>query len=309
MLAPSVERAYGPAHDFGVAARDRYPSYIEFLASRTGVTVPLNRLGILQVALSEQGIKGLRKNAFESAIWLDSKELHDLEPALSHALGAMLNPDDGAVDNVALLNTLRRLASASDGIETLQDIVTAIDAGTDSCSIVTHTGATHRVQRVVLAAGAWVGQIAGSRLASAVTPARGQLISYPSSPLRHVAYGPRGYVVPRGADTIGGATMESVGFDAGTTSEGIRKVRAASEEICPGLLRTPETRSWAGLRPVTPDLLPILGIDPKLPSLIYACGHSRNGVLMAPLTGDIIADLVTGTPLSHDLSQFRPDRF
>jgi glycine/D-amino acid oxidase-like deaminating enzyme len=103
--------------------------------------------------------------------------------------------------------------------------------------------------------------------------------------------------------------MENVGFDTATTSEGVQKVRSAAEEICPSLSRSNATRSWAGLRPVTPDMLPILGPDPEHQSLIYACGHSRNGVLMAPLTGDLIADLVTGTPLSFDLSQFRPGRF
>lgn len=103
--------------------------------------------------------------------------------------------------------------------------------------------------------------------------------------------------------------MEDVGFDASTTKEGVEKVRSAAEEICPSLSRSKTTRSWAGLRPVTPDLLPILGPDPEYPSIIYACGHSRNGVLMAPLTGDLIADLVTATPLSLDLAQFRPGRF
>ncbi|MFL5609850.1 MAG: NAD(P)/FAD-dependent oxidoreductase, partial [Gemmatimonadaceae bacterium] len=103
--------------------------------------------------------------------------------------------------------------------------------------------------------------------------------------------------------------MESVGFDATTTASGIKKVRAAAEEICPTLADSPTPEAWAGLRPVTPDMLPILGADPDHPSVIYACGHSRNGVLMAPLTGDLIADLVTESPLSHDLSQFRPDRF
>ncbi|HEX9248620.1 MAG TPA: FAD-dependent oxidoreductase, partial [Gemmatimonadaceae bacterium] len=141
------------------------------------------------------------------------------------------------------------------------------------------------------------------------TPARGQLVSYSASPLRHVAYGPRGYVVPRGDLTIGGTTMENVGFDSNTTTAGLKKVRAASEEICPGLAFAPTADAWAGLRPVTPDMLPILGPDPENPSLIYACGHSRNGVLMAPLTGDLIADLVTESPLSRDLSQFRADRF
>jgi glycine oxidase len=103
--------------------------------------------------------------------------------------------------------------------------------------------------------------------------------------------------------------MENVGFDSNTTTSGVRRVRAASEEICPSLAAVDLTEAWAGLRPVTPDMLPILGRDPDEPSLVYACGHSRNGVLMAPLTGDLIADLVTESPLSHDLSQFRPDRF
>ena len=103
--------------------------------------------------------------------------------------------------------------------------------------------------------------------------------------------------------------MESVGFDTSTTPEGVRKVRVASEEICPRLSASDHPTAWAGLRPVTPDMLPILGADPERPSLLYACGHSRNGVLLAPLSGDIVADLVTGTPLSHDLAQFRPDRF
>jgi glycine/D-amino acid oxidase-like deaminating enzyme len=103
--------------------------------------------------------------------------------------------------------------------------------------------------------------------------------------------------------------MEDVGFDASTTASGVKKIRVAAEEICPVLASTTTTQAWAGLRPVTPDLLPIIGPDPKHPSLVYACGHSRNGVLMAPLTGDLIADLVTESPLSHDLSQFRPERF
>jgi len=309
MLAPSVERASGPAHDFGIAARDRYPSYVEFLAERTGITVPLNRLGILQVALSAKGIKGLKKSALATSRWLDSRELTELEPALSHGVGAMFNPDDGAVDNVSLLDALQQLVASSDRIECVQDAVMAIDARSDSCKVTTTSQANRAARHVVLAAGAWAGQISGARFARAVQPARGQLVSYSSTPLRHVAYGPRGYIVPRGDHTVGGSTMESVGFDTATTPEGVKKVRAASEEICPRLAVSAQTKAWAGLRPVTPDMLPMIGVDPEYPSLIYACGHSRNGVLMAPLTGDIVADLVTGTPLSRDLAQFRPDRF
>ncbi len=309
MLAPSVEGSSGPAHDFGIAARDRYPSYVDFLADRIGITVPLNRLGILQVALSAKGIKGLKKTALSTSRWLDAKELAELEPALSHGVGAMFNPDDGAVDNVVLLDASQRLVSSSDRVEIVEDEVIAIDPRSDGCAVKTASRTSYSGDHLVLAAGAWAGQIPGARFARAVAPARGQLVSYSSSPLRHVAYGPRGYVVPRGDYTIGGTTMENVGFDASTTREGEKKVRAASEEICPRLAVSERTNPWAGLRPVTPDMLPILGPDPERPSLIYACGHSRNGVLMAPLTGDIIADLVTGAPLSHDLSQFRAARF
>lgn len=309
MLAPSVERATGAAHVFAIAARDRYPSYIEFLAEQTGITVPLNRLGILQVALSEKGVKGLKKTALPPTRWLDEKELREAEPSLTHALGAMLNPDDGAVDNTILLTALNRLCDANDRVKRVCAAVTGVSAGSDSCTVVMATGEQRAARRVVLAAGAWSGQIAGARFAQNVQPARGQLVSYGSAPLRHVAYGPRGYIVPRGRTTIGGSTMENAGFISETTAAGIEKVRTAAEEICPPLGAEPPISAWAGLRPVTPDMLPIIGPDPEHPSLLYACGHSRNGVLMAPLTGDLIADLVTESPLSHDLSQFRPDRF
>ncbi|HEV7838874.1 MAG TPA: FAD-dependent oxidoreductase, partial [Gemmatimonadaceae bacterium] len=189
------------------------------------------------------------------------------------------------------------------------DSVVSVTPTVDSCAVRTRSGSTYSARRVVIAAGAWAGQIDGAPFARVVAPSRGQLVSYPGTPLRHVAYGPSGYVVPRGDATIGGSTMENAGFDASTTEAGVAKVRAAAEEICPALAGSIGTTSWAGLRPVTPDLLPIIGPDPSHESLLYACGHSRNGVLMAPLTGDIIADLVTATPLSYELKQFRPDRF
>jgi glycine oxidase len=219
------------------------------------------------------------------------------------------SPDDGAAANTILVAALEAQCAASARNTRVAGAVISIDSKQDSCTVGTESGDRYNGRRVIIAAGAWAGQISGARFARAVIPARGQLVSYSTSPLRHVAYGPSGYVVPRGDLTIGGSTMENVGFDAITTPDGVRKVRAAAEEICPTLTSSRETRAWAGLRPVTPDMLPILGPDPEQPSILYACGHSRNGVLMAPLTGDLMADLVTESPLSHDLAQFRPDRF
>lgn len=310
MLAPSVERAAGPAHDFAVAARDRYPAYVEDLAEQTGIRVPLNRLGILQVALTSAGVKGLQKTAFPGTEWLDRNQLAEAEPTLGHALGAMLNPEDGAVDNVTLMRALGALADQLPAITRLQDTVTRVRRDGPRPSVQLASGKTMESAYVVVAGGAWSSLIEGIPLAGAVTPARGQLIAYDAIGLRHVVYGPRGYLVPRvNLQTVAGSTMENVGFDSTTSEAGLARIRAASEEIAPALSIAPVQSSWAGLRPVTPDLLPILGEDPEWPSVIYACGHSRNGILLAPLTGDIVASMLAGEPLAHDLSQFRPDRF
>jgi glycine oxidase len=309
MLAPSVERAVGPAHDFAILARDRYPAYIEDLAEQTGIRVPLNRLGILQVALTSAGVKGLQKTAFPSAEWIDRSELAEAEPTLGHALGAMLNPDDGAVDNVTLMRALAALADQLPAITRLQDTVTRVKRNGNP-GVELASGKFMKSAHVVIAGGAWSSLIEGIPFARAVTPIRGQLIAYDAIGLRHVVYGPRGYLVPRvNLQTVAGSTMENVGFDSTTSEEGLARIRAASEEIAPALSIAPVQTSWAGLRPVTPDLLPILGKDPEWPSVIYACGHSRNGILLAPLTGDIVASMLAGEPVTHDLSQFRPDRF
>jgi glycine oxidase len=309
MLAPSVERPTAEVDEFGIASRDRFPSYLESLAERTGIEVSLNRRGILQIALSEKGIKGLRRSASPGSSWLDRNALVSLEPALSHALGAVHNPLDGSVDNVVLADALASAATASDRITILRERITAIATEADGALATTAGGTRVSAKRIVIAAGAWSGTIEGAPLGRAVVPIKGQLVEFERSTLSHVVYGPRGYLVPRGGSAIAGSTTERTGFESSTTHEGIAKVSSAATEICPGFDKQPARRAWAGLRPVTPDGRPLIGSDPEMPSVIYACGHGRNGILMAPLTGDLVADLVTGSPLRHDLVQFRPDRF
>ncbi|CAN5651126.1 glycine oxidase ThiO [soil metagenome] len=309
MLAPSVERAEGPAHDLALAARDRYPSYLDWLLERSGLSVPLNRLGILQVALSPAGVKGLRRAAGPGSEWLARDQLAALEPALSHALGALHSPHDGSVDNVLLLDALDALLSRSPLVRRIEARVTAVAPTATGVTVTDGTGTRYDAGHVVIAAGAWSGQIDGARCARAVEPVRGQLVSYGVAPSRHTLYGPRGYLVPRGGSTIAGSTMERVGFASGTTDEGIARVSSAGTEICPALAAAPPVAAWSGLRPVTPDLLPLLGADPDEPRVVYATGHSRNGVLLAPLTADIVANLVFEDVLNFDISQYRPDRF
>ena len=309
MLAPSVERAEGAAHVLALAARDRYPSFLEWLHERSGISVPLNRLGILQVALSPAGVKGLRRSPNPGSHWLDREEVTALEPALSHALGAVYSPHDGCVDNVLLLNALDSLLSRAPLVRRIQARVTAIAATNESVSATDTAGTRYDGGHVVVAAGAWSGEIRGARLAGVVEPVRGQLVSYGAAPCRHTLYGPRGYLVPRENSTIAGSTMERVGFTPGTTAEGIAKVSSAGEEICPALASARPVSAWSGFRPVTPDLLPIVGPDPESPRIIYATGHSRNGVLLAPLTADIVTNLIFEDVLNLDISRYRPERF
>jgi glycine oxidase len=310
MLAPSVEKSEGPAHNFAIAARDAYPVYLEELADLVGIRVPLNRLGVLQVALSERGARGLQKTAPPTSSWIDRQELAHLEPTLGHAVGAVMNPDDGSVDNVILTAALTQLADSSRLITRHTGAVKKVEATDGRVRALLDDGSAIEGAQIVLAPGAWAGQIDGAPSLRHVTPLRGQLVSYPGIGLRHVTYGPRGYVVPRGTtSTIAGSTMENAGFDAVTTPEGLAKVQSAAEEIAPALGVTPPTSSWAGLRPVTPDMLPLLGPDPDRPEIVYACGHSRNGILLAVLTGQTVARLILNEPVEHDLSQFRPDRF
>lgn len=309
MLAPSIERAEGSAHGLGVAARDRYPSYVEWLHERTGVAVPLNRLGILQVAVSPAGVKGLQRAPNTGSQWLTREELIAEEPALSHALGAMYSPHDGCVDNVRLLESLDALLVGTSLVKRLRARATSVKTGESSVTVTDAAGTKHEAGHAVIAAGAWSSQIEGARYARFVEPVRGQLVAYAAAPCRHTLYGPRGYLVPRGDSTIAGSTTERVGFTPGTTDDGIAKITTAAEEICPALASRPPQAAWSGLRPVTPDLLPLVGPDPDAPRLLYATGHSRNGILLAPLTADIIAAMIFEDVLNLDVTQYHPGRF
>lgn len=309
MLAPSVERGDGPADEFGIAARDRYPAYVEWLRDRTGIAVPLNRAGIIQAAITEAGVRGLQRGMPAQAEWLDAKSLHSLEPSLGHALGGVYHAHDGATDNVLLHRALSALVESHARIEISRCGVTSISftpAVRAGCS----DGSTYSADRAVLATGAWVTTIAGLPRHVPVEPVRGQMISYDRQLVDRCIYGPTGYIVPRpDGRTLVGATSERVGFDPATTPEGIEKLKRTAAEILPMLAGLDPSSAWAGLRPMSADLHPILGIDPDEPRLLYATGHSRNGILMTPITGDCTAALLSGEPSAVDISTFSISRF
>jgi glycine oxidase len=306
LLAPSVEEV-SAAYAFALASRDRYPGYIDWLFERSGFHVGLNRKGVLEVALDEQEQATLAANARQSGEWLSASALSELEPALRHAAGAFYYVDDGAVDNVALLRAIAAVIEKHPRVKRVMETVVAIDPGASSVS----TGlSTLSARTIIIAAGAWTPGIAGLPRAIPVTPVRGQMISSSSAVVNRAAFGAGIYLVPRDTGwTVIGSTMERVGFDPTTTVRELTQLRHAATRLCPALEGSDMSEAWAGLRPVTPDLLPIIDRDPEFPQLIYACGHSRNGILMAPLTADCVAQLAVGERPAHDLSPFAITRF
>ena len=310
LLVPSLETNDGPSHRFAVAARDFYPAYVAELAALTYQNVALDRSGVLQVALDGADEARLRDSRSTTAEWVDAQTLRSIEPSLGHARGALLHANDGWVDNVLLLRALTHRVDSLPAVRRVDTRVISVSRRRERAEVRSSTGEMFSADILVLAAGAWVNQIAGLPRALPVSPVRGQMISYEAAPLRHAVYGPYGYLVPR-ADgrTLVGATMEYVGFDASVTDDALASLRDAATRTCPALAGARELAAWAGLRPVTPDFEPIIGRDPEWSTLLYACGHSRNGVLMAPLTAHCIASLAFGESPEFDVTPFRVERF
>jgi glycine oxidase len=135
------------------------------------------------------------------------------------------------------------------------------------------------------------------------------LVAWPSGAIPTVLFGPEGYIVPREDGAVLGSTMEKVGFDARTTEAGLAQVRRATSAILPALAQQPFQRTWAGLRPMTQDALPILGADPDVAGLVYSTGFGRNGILLGPLSGEIVRDLVLHGETKWDVTPYSIARF
>jgi glycine/D-amino acid oxidase-like deaminating enzyme len=124
-----------------------------------------------------------------------------------------------------------------------------------------------------------------------------------------ILYHEQGYVLARGGDAVIGSTMERAGFDARVTNEGLAQIFRGAVRLLPALLTQPVLRIWAGLRPVTPDGRPIVGPDPDVQHLWYATGHGRGGILLAALTAEVVADLLSNGTTDVDISALRVERF
>jgi len=317
MLAPQIEaRSEDPLLELGLAGRELYTALAAALQETTGVDIGLWREGIAWVAANETEASELRsKCAWQRqhshlSDWLDADEVKARWPWLGPTAGALWAAREGALEPERLVSALladaRRL-----GAELVQDAVTGIDQRGDRVVGVAGRRGRYAAGDVILAAGAWSGGVEGVPRPVAVVPVRGQMaaLPWPEGARRGIIYGHGCYLVARGDEAIAGSTMEYVGFRPEVTSAGLARIFAGVTALCPTLTTAAVKRTWAGLRPITPDGLPIIGAEPRLPGLWYATGHGRNGILLAGITGVIVRQLLAGEPTVEDIDAFAPTRF
>jgi glycine/D-amino acid oxidase-like deaminating enzyme len=309
LLAPSIAGLPESVRPTALEARDVYPRFLAMLRDRTDIEVPLDRQGILELAASESDLEQRAGRAGNAAVRLDARALAALEPAFAAHAGAMLHPHDGAVDNVTLMSALDVAVARHPRITRVTDEVASFDARGNLPAFRSRGGTRYASRRLLVAGGAWAGSLPGLPRPIPVRPVRGQLVRLEGLPIRHVTHMADGYLVPRTGAVIVGATSEETGFECHTTPRGLATLRAIATRAVPVLSHAPVADHWAGLRPITPDGLPVYGPDPIVPSLFYACGLSRNGILLAPWAADQLAALLAGGASTASLAPFRVERF
>ena len=319
MVAPQAETAEdSPLLELALRGRDHHLALAPALEAETGLSVDLACRGLIELAFTDEDLRRLEaRRAWQTrrglaAEALGPAEVRDSEPNVNPAVcGGLYIPGDRCVDNVRLVRALAASAVARGASIVTGRPVTGLVVERGAVAGVQAATEVFRAPVVINAMGAWASQLAGDPLPPPVEPVRGHIVAFDMAPalLRHVVCSPRGYLVPR-ADgrTLAGSTTERAGFDKIVTAAGLGTVLAIALEIAPILGDVRVADSWAGLRPGTPDGLPVIGPG-ALPGLFHAAGLYRNGILMGPLVGEIVAGLVRGLASPVDLAPFSIMRF
>jgi glycine oxidase len=266
--------------------------------------------GLIEIARGAAEVAELAARHSSGARRIGTAELTIIEPAVADADAAWMHDRDGWMDPASIVEALYDALARSPAFTVVTSEVVRIDRGARP-ALHLADGSVRRASRVVVAAGAWSAAIGGLRPLP-VEPARGQLLRVRSDlRLTHGIAGAAGYLVPRADGTIVvGSTLERVGFAPHTTRDGLAALSGILTALSPGIARSAvPLDSWAGLRPMTPDRLPIIGPDPECPTVVYATGHGKNGLLLTPLTSNAVLNFLLDRGQSCDLTPFSPTRF
>ena len=320
MLSPQVG-ALKPDGFFDLCMRSRslYPEFLEDLTQLTSEPVEYNPEGTLCLALEGEPAADLDDWAtwqLRSGLNLEAvsrEDIHHIEPNVTRqAVRGILVHGDHQLDNRQLMKVLTTALRNSGA--TLRTGISVESLTTEKGSVigVQANGERYHAAKTVVAAGSWSGNLLVSLgLILPTTPARGQMIAFKGSgrPIRRTVHTNKIYVVPRcDGRVLAGATVEYAGFDKRVTPDEIEALGCAAYEAVPMLREFEIVEKWAGLRPDTPDHLPILG-QSGIPGLVLATGHFRSGILLAPVTAELISNLILSGEESPELRPFDIARF
>lgn len=307
----------------GRESQARWPAFAAELLEVSGIDVELRPEGTLLLALTADDQARLgHQLVFQQKLglplhWISAAETRRREPHLAGKLaGAVFSPEDTQVDNRKLVAALRVAAEAAGASITEYRAVSAISSrGGRVDGIVLADGSKVAADVVVLAAGAWSRSIDGldPQLRPPVRPIKGQMLALRTDPaaplLTHVVWAPGAYLVPRrDGRLLVGATVEEKGYDSSLTAGGMLSLLEAAWRAVPAIEDLPIDEMWVGHRPGSRDDAPILGAGP-IDGLIYATGHHRNGILLAPITADTIARLALDDVVDAAIRPFGIERF
>lgn len=308
MLLPQVETdAQDDFFALACQSRDLYPSFAAALNEETGIDIELDTTGTLYLALTEHDREEIEKRynwqsrAGLPVEFLSAAAARELEPCISDSIrGALLFPNDIQVENRRLLSALANSVNKLGvDIVTQTNVDSLIVEGNRITGVQTSRGRIE-CSVAVVAAGSWTSFIKSSPPCKIpeIEPVRGQMVCLEAKPqlTRHVIYSPRGYLVPRrDGRLLAGSTSERVGFAKYVTAGGIATILRNALEISPAIANLPIVDTWAGLRPRAADDLPVLGRCDEIDGLFYATGHYRNGILLAPLTGELVSKAIVSS--------------
>ncbi len=319
LLTPSSPWKYPQGLvDLGFRSEAMYPDFIADLLEHTGIDSEYEVSGMLYpegagCSAAQVAEETTRRRAMGFAMERFGRaQLDALAPGFAPAVtGAAWQPRSARVRPPRLLAALRqRAAGLSITVTCCCEVTALLGDWRGVAGVRTASGQVLPADIVVLAAGCWSTALAATLgLSVTVRPVRGQILLLAGHPglLGPTVNNGETYLVPRRDGRIlVGSTMEDAGFAEVTTPDALARLRAAARAMFPATADMEEETAWAGLRPGTPDRVPYIGPVPEVPGLLLATGHYRNGILLAPVTARLIADVVAGRPTEVDLAPFAP---
>jgi glycine oxidase len=319
ILSPAPESpATIPLLLLGKASMALYPDFVFRVEEISGQGVGFRAKGTLEALFSRDAPRELSTHIALHHGWglqaeaISAQDARELEPALSPELeAAVLRPDEASVDNRCLTHAVLEAARKT-GVEIFAHReVQGIWRERQRCAGLLLKNEKVSAEWTVIAAGAFSANIAGVDTYAPVRPAKGQMISMRAgqTKIERVLWSDKIYLVPRNDGRIlAGATVEYVGFDKNVTAGGVEKILNGALELAPDLAHARVDETWAGLRPDSPDHLPILG-PTDIDGLLIATGHFRGGILLTPITAQLIREWITRQSVSVDWDRFSPLRF